>query len=405
MASFGFRQRPGTVMKKHLGWMIRLLIAVLGVGYILYTLSWSDQVWLPAGYVTEHGAVEDENGSSFEITAITDVGYMIGFKKSLDSKEHRKDRYARRTLISFAELGPGEDQPQFKPSFITILKQSNATLLILGSLLFIPIVLLATLRWWVLMRARRIPIGLGRVGRLALAGYFFNLCMPGTTGGDVMKAYYAAKGTHQRADAVVSIGIDRLCGLVGLVLLVGLIGLFSLHDPLIRKLTIAMWCGLVAVIAAAWLYTSPTLRRRLRLGAKLSKLPGANTLRKLDSWVSAYRHHLGALVTAIGLSLLIHLGLASAMVLAGFALGIEQPWLYLLTTIPIVFVLWSLPVSGPLGLGPLDYVAVQLIVAGGSASAQLVLMMFVAYRLYLVGAGLVGALALMGLGGKGAIRS
>lgn len=381
-------------MKKHLGWMIRLLIAALGVGYILYTLSWSDQVGLPAGYTLGEGIHGGEAGQHYEILSETEEAYEL--MPPTDGMGHGPDA----KWIAKSELGTGDNQPHFKPSFITILKQSNATLLIAGSLLFIPIVLLATLRWWVLMRARGIPVGLGRVGRLALAGYFFNLCMPGTTGGDVMKAYYAAKGTRQRADAVVSIGIDRLCGLVGLVLLVGLIGLFSLHDPLIRKLTIAMWCGLVAAIAIAWLYTSPTLRRRMRLGAKLSKLPGVNTLRKLDAWVSAYRHHLGALVTAIGLSLLIHLGLASAMVLAGFALGIEQPWLYLLTTIPIVFVLWSLPVSGPLGLGPLDYVAVQLIVGSSTTTAQLALMMFVAYRLYLVAVGLIGSLALLGLGGK-----
>lgn len=381
-------------MKKHLGWLIRLFIALLGVGYILYALSWSDQIYLPAGYEVAPGIKGGEAGQAYRVWDESDQAYLIGPSPDAEGKP------TTREWIEIAELGTGDDQPQFKPSVFTIVKQSNVTLLIIGSLLFIPIVLLATLRWWVLMRARGIPVGLGRVGRLALAGYFFNLCMPGTTGGDVMKAYYAAKGTRQRADAVVSIGIDRLCGLVGLALLVGIIGLFSLHDPMIRKLTIVMWCGLLAFIAAAWLYTSPALRSRVRLGAKLGKLPGANMLRKMDAWVSAYRNHVGALLTAIGLSLVIHLLLASAMVLAGFALGIEQPWLYLLTTIPIVFVLWSLPVSGPLGLGPLDYVAVQLIITGSATTAQQALMMFVAYRLYLVAVGLIGSLALLGLGSR-----
>ncbi|MEO0475147.1 MAG: lysylphosphatidylglycerol synthase transmembrane domain-containing protein, partial [Planctomycetota bacterium] len=302
--------------------------------------------------------------------------------------------------IAKTELGTADDQPQFKPSFVTILGQADTTRLVFGGLLLIPVVLIATVRWWVLMRARGIQVGLARVGRLALAGYFFNLCMPGTTGGDVMKAYYAAKGTDQRADAVVSIGIDRLCGLVGLVLLVGLLGLLSLDDPLILKITIAMWSGLAALITVAWLYTSPTLRNKLRLGAKLGKLPGSKLLRNLDAWVSAYRRHLGSLAAAVGLSVLIHLGVAIAMASAGFALGIDQPLVILMSMIPIVLMLWSLPVSGPLGLGPLDYVAVLLIVGSSQTTDQQALMMFVAFRLYLVAVGLIGSLALLGLGNR-----
>lgn len=371
-------------MKKHLGWMIRMLIAALGVAYILYTLSWSDQVYLPAGYRMGEGF---KGGQSYVIV-----------QESVDAYELRPLGEADSQWVQKSELGTGDDQPQFKPSFITIIKQADGVRLLVGSLFFFPIVLLASLRWRVLMCARGIDVGLSRVGRLTLAGYFFNLCMPGTTGGDVMKAYYAAKSTDQRADAVVSIGIDRLCGLVGLILIVGLIGLFSLDDPLIGKLTIAMWGILIGLIAMAWLYTSPAIRSRLKLGAKLGQLPGSKIIRNLDAWVSAYRRHLGALATAIGLSLPVHISLVSAMALAGFALGVDQPLLYLVSTIPIVLILWSLPVSGPLGLGPLDYVAVQFIVGSSGTSDQQALMMFVAFRLYLVAVGLIGSLALLGLG-------
>lgn len=379
-------------MKKHLGWMARMLIATLGVAYILYTLSWSDQVWLPAGYVSAKGHAGAEAGQLYRVIEEVEDGYYIR------SPDHDPNDTQGVDWISKAEFGNGIDQPEFRPSFVRIIRESDKTLLIGGGLLFIPVVLLATLRWFLLMRARGIDVRIGRVARLTLAGYFFNLCMPGTTGGDVMKAYYAAKDTDQRADAVVSIAIDRLCGLVGLILIVALIGLFSLDDPLIRKLTIAMWCLLIGLVSGAWLYTSPAIRHRLRLGAKLGNLPGATVLRKLDAWVSAYRRHLGALASAIALSLFIHACVASAMSLAGFAIGVDQPWLYLMGTVPIVLILWSLPVSGPLGLGPLDYVAVQLIVGSSITSDQQALMMFVAFRLYLVAVGLLGSLALMGLG-------
>ena len=232
-----------------------------------------------------------------------------------------------------------------------------------------------------------------------MAGLFFNLCMPGTTGGDVMKAYYAARSTDQRGDAVVSVMVDRVCGLLGLILLVGVVGLFSLHDPLISKLVIAMWAGFAALIVFGLLYTSPRLREKLKFKERLSWLPGVGLLKKVDGWVAAYRNHLGTLASAIALSMPMHLGLAGAMVLAGYALGIDQPLLYLLGTVPVVFLLWSLPISGPLGLGPLDYVAVQLIIGtSDSTTAQQAVVMFVAYRLYAVVMGLCGSAALIGSG-------
>lgn len=371
--------------------MVRTLIAVVGVGYILYSLSWSDRVALPAGFELTSEVTGGLDGASYVVWEESEDAYLVG------PANGGVDKPTVREWILKTEFKPGRDNPQFQPSFITILTQSNVPLLLTGGCLLIPIIALASLRWWVLMRARGIDVSLSSVCRLTLVGYFFNLCMPGTTGGDVLKAFYIAKGTSMRGDAVISIGIDRLCGLVGLVLLVGLIGLFSWHDPLLQTITLAMWGGLLAASVLAGFYTSVTIRKRLNLGHKLRLLPCVSAMRKVDEWIRVYRQHLGTIVCAIALSLPIHLGFASAMMLSGYALGIDQPALYLLSTIPVVLILWSLPVSGPLGLGPLDIVAVHLIVGSSLTSEQQALMMFVTFRLYLVAAGLLGAAALIGL--------
>lgn len=377
-------------MKKHLGWAVRMLIAAAGVGYILYTLNWSDQVWLPAGYEVQPGIHGGEDGRRYSVIKDHGKSYTIGVPPDSQGTGPDWGEIAKADLVT---SGQG---PRFEPSFLTLIGQANGPLLAGGLLVFAPVFLIGSLRWLALMRARGIEIGFGRVYRLTMAGAFFNLCMPGTTGGDVMKAYYAAKGTHQRADAVVSVAVDRACGLIGLILLAGVVGLFSLEDPLLRKITTVMWVGLFSVVFIAWLYTSPTVRARLRLGGLIGKVPGAALLRKLDALVAAYRNHVGALLSGIGLSLPIHLSLAFSMVLAGYALGLDQPMLYLLGIVPVVLMLWSLPVSGPLGLGPLDYVAVQLVIGASDNSAQQAVMMFVAYRLYAVVIGLCGSLALLG---------
>lgn len=372
-------------MKKHLGWVVRLLIAAAGVGYILYTLNWTSAITFP-------------DGSRLMISEVD--GDWLTPAKPADGIEGISivDGRVRR-----APLETGDpDKPRFNPSFLVIVREAELGLLLAGLCVFAPVFLIGAMRWTVLMRARGIDAGYWRAYRLTMAGQFFNLCMPGTTGGDVMKAYYAAKGTRQRADAVVSVAIDRACGLVGLVLLVAIAGLFSLDDPLIRRLTIGMWLALVGLLLVVGLYASNSLRARLRLGDTLGKVPGAGALRKLDALVKAYSHHVGALAKAIALSLPIHLCLALSMALAGYALGVDRPIVFLLGTIPIVLLLWSLPISGPLGLGPLDIVAVQLIAGEGSATAQQAVMMFVAYRLFAVAVGLAGSLSLLGAGAPSA---
>lgn len=368
-------------MKKHLGWVLRLLIAAAGIGYILYTLNWSSTVQLPDG-----GSLEVASVGRGAVVLAEPPAEAIG----VPVRDRRIDRGALETGLP--------DKPRLEPSFLVIVGEADTSLLLGGLAVFAPVFLIGSLRWAVLMRARGIEAGFWRAYRLTMAGQFFNLCMPGTTGGDVMKAYYAAKGTQQRADAVVSVAIDRVCGLIGLMLLVAVIGLFMLEDPLIRRVTIGMWLALVGLLLAASLYASRSLRARVRLGGLVGRVPGAGALRKLDALVAAYRNHLGALGAAIGLSLPVHICLALSMAMAGYALGVERPLLYLMGTIPIVLMLWSLPVSGPLGLGPMDIVAVQLIAGDGQATAQQAVMMFVAYRLFSVVLGLSGALALLGSG-------
>lgn len=379
--------------KQRLGWALRMLIAAVGIGYILYTLDWTDRVWLPPGYaLVAEGVRGGDEGAALRVFEETESAYRIGLAP--DRHGHGPDQ----AWIDKARFDSGEGSPRFEPSFITLVGNADRPRLLGGVVCFGLVFLVGALRWNILMRARGIEARYPQTLRLTMAGQFFNLCMPGSTGGDVMKAYYVSKSTHQRADAVVSVAVDRVCGLVGLILVVCIAGLFSLDDPLLRRLCLAMWVVLGCIVLGASLYASKSVRARLRLGGLIGRLPGAGALRKLDALVAAYRNHVGALLSGIGLSVLVHLGLSSAMILAGFALGVEQPLLYLLGTVPIVLMLWSLPVSGPLGLGPLDYVAVQIIVGSSETTAQQALVMFVAYRLYAVAVGLLGATTLFGGG-------
>ena len=74
-----------------------------------------------------------------------------------------------------------------------------------------------------------------------------NSFMPGSTGGDVVKAYYAAKHTIWRTRAILSVLIDRALGLLALIVLGGVMASLQFNVPDCRRIAIACGATLVRV--------------------------------------------------------------------------------------------------------------------------------------------------------------
>lgn len=362
-------------MKKHMGLIFRLTIAVAGITYLILILNWSNRVVLP-------------DGASYRVSAIS--------QETLTLEGVPADHPALSATMPRATLETGDpDHPRFEPSVTTTVREADAGLLLLGLGLLSPIYLIGSARWYLLMRVRGMSVTPGKTFRLTMVGVFFNMCMPGATGGDLMKAYYAAKGSSQRSVAVMSVVVDRACGLLGLVLLVAMLGLTMLDHPVVRKITVLMWAGLMGVLLFTWVYSHPVLRRKTGFDWLMKRMPGGAMLRNLDSAAVAYGQHKGALAGAVLMSMPIHLLVALSIATAGYALGITQPMGYLLGTVPVAVLVGALPISGPLGLGPMDAVTVGLLADGVHATGHQVAMMMVVYRGYAVVLGLLGAIGLL----------
>jgi len=82
------------------------------------------------------------------------------------------------------------------------------------------VILVSIVRWHLLLEVAGAAVGWARTAQLAVAGLFFNSVLPGVMGGDVMRAFWAARDAPQaRAAAVVSILLERILGLAATVLL------------------------------------------------------------------------------------------------------------------------------------------------------------------------------------------
>ncbi len=378
-------------MKKLISITLRLLLAAAGIGYIVFTLSWQDRVVIPEGYTFADGTVADQ-----EMTLRVSSEEPDGWWTLLT--HGGSDRV--RVHIPTDEMTA--DQPRFKPGIVSMLRSSDTRLLLFGLALILPVFPIQAFRWWLLMRCRGMQVPYTRAIRLTMVGLFFNFCMPGMTGGDVIKAYYAAKGSGARGIAVMSVIFDRITGLLGLILLAGIAGLVMLAqggpDPDVRGLvstvTLLIWLGFAGALITPIFYFSRHVRSAIRLDRLFAKLGPEHILVRIDEAASAYRDHKRVIFTAVLISLPVHICQALATTLAGYALGMDLPVELMLTVLPVVFLAGSVPLTYQ-GLGVMEALVVAMLLPSPLADANQLVSMLVMIRLFLVAYALIGAVMML----------
>jgi uncharacterized protein (TIRG00374 family) len=84
---------------------------------------------------------------------------------------------------------------------------------LIAFLCYLGAVVLTLLRWYVLVRAQDLPFRVYDAIRLGLVGLFFNTFLPGSVGGDIIKAAVLAREQSRRTVAVATVIMDRLIAL------------------------------------------------------------------------------------------------------------------------------------------------------------------------------------------------
>ena len=98
-------------------------------------------------------------------------------------------------------------------------------------------------RWFYLVRVIEPSFRFSATMLLGLIGMVFNLVIPGAVGGDLIKAAYLVRMRIRKTQAVASMVIDRVVGLLGLFILAAIAGGFAwqLAPTDVRKLIMAAW--------------------------------------------------------------------------------------------------------------------------------------------------------------------
>jgi uncharacterized membrane protein YbhN (UPF0104 family) len=260
----------------------------------------------------------------------------------------------------------------------------NVALWLLAVAAYAAIQALSSLRWRMLARVQGYDGPLGAFVAYYFIGMFFNLVLPTSVGGDVVRVWYLANrdGTGpregRRMAALVCVMAERVNGVLVLVVLACVAAAFS-PTPLPPWLA-----GGVAVIGATsvcCVAALPALNRLFEKYPRVGGHPRLAHLRRLLAGSLAYGEHPALVFNVTALSVVVQVGNVVVVWLIGVALGLPiSPWYYGVL-VPLVTLLTLLPVSVN-GMGLREAGTVLLLAPLGVGEADAVTLSFLTFAVY-----------------------
>jgi glycosyltransferase 2 family protein len=221
-----------------------------------------------------------------------------------------------------------------------------------------------------LLRTQSIHIGIPAIIKLYYLGLYYNNVMPGSVGGDLLKAWYVTKHTDRRFEGVLSVVVDRVVGLATTLLIAAsaaaciLIaeGHFTVrHDSgasAARRspqalVSTVLWIGLVLVLLflASLLY--PRSRAWLKRMANRLATDWRTWVAKGKKAAAVYCSKPLTILWTILLTVVGQGVVVVAFWYLGGQLGIKAGLAYYLLIFPATWVLGAVPISIA-GLGVLE---------------------------------------------------
>jgi uncharacterized protein (TIRG00374 family) len=256
----------------------------------------------------------------------------------------------------------------------TMLARANPWLIAAALAIFPMTFVVTTLRWHALMAAVGIHVTRTRAFVLNMVGAFYNTFMPGSTGGDVIKAIYASRQTPHKTRAVLCVLVDRAIGLLALIAMGGAVAALrwlatrQTPDPATiacRNVALTCLAVIVCMLAGAVLFFSERTRKRFGLDWVLRRLPKQDLVWKAMETMALYRQRPGLVVWALLITLPVHITVVVSAMLCGMAFGLDLTPGYYFVVVPVVVLVGSVPVS-PQGAGVMEFFAILLLSRQGA---------------------------------------
>jgi len=274
-------------------------------------------------------------------------------------------------------------------ALVQVLRKMNLWIFAAVLGVFILSQLIIALRWWLLLRAQSVFIKYWTAVRLFLMGWFYNNFMPGSVGGDFVRAWYVTRHTDKKFQAALSVFVDRAIGLfTTLLIAVFCYGIFlSGRQPIIsyspkegllggvftHKWLVAAVAAAVAALLAVTVLYRPANPRLAKLFSSI-RTPVITVFAKFKNAAVMYFTSSGTILVAVAMTVFLQITVITAFWFLGMSMGIDAGVKYYYVFFTLTWVLGPVPVS----IGGAVVVEAALVwlftnVAGVAAEAALAL--------------------------------
>jgi uncharacterized membrane protein YbhN (UPF0104 family) len=233
------------------------------------------------------------------------------------------------------------------------------------------------LRWILLLRASAVPVAPATAASIFLISSFVGSFLPAGVGGDAARAYGLARGHAAASEALASVAVDRVLGILALMAL-GVFGTLMVSTGAEGangssrawlnsgwRLALGVSALVVACVGAFW-------ADRIVRAVTPSRLHGGPIARRVlavSDAISRYRGRRSVLVHVTLLSIVVQLLRIIQAYLLGLGLHMSVPFRYYLFFMPIGLLMLLLPISVS-GFGLPQGVIVWLLRPVGVADEQ-----------------------------------
>ena len=248
---------------------------------------------------------------------------------------------------------------QGRERFAEGINQANIYFFILSFLIGLTVHFSSTVKWYMLLRAHSMIVSFGRVFAYYMIGQFYNLLLPTSVGGDVVRAYELGRYTGRKADALASVFVERYTGILVLLVLSAVAVIVNLNIFNIPLITVSLTIFTFGLGGLGWIvidrrpfeWLRSITSGRIKLGAVFAKIE------KMQDAVNKYKKNKNALLWAFINSFIFYFLAVLNIYITARVFSIQVDFKAIVIATPIIMLIMNIPISiGNLGLMEFAYV-------------------------------------------------
>ncbi len=222
-------------------------------------------------------------------------------------------------------------------------------------------ILCCCLRWFLIIRIQKLSQSFPSIISLTLIGNFFNTFMPGSVGGDLIKAWYiAGREPEKRTRAVFSVLIDRVLGLGVIVCYSAVTLLFFTQwlkgNSQLQITAVVVWIFSSSCLLFSLCFFWPSFWRFSIVNKGLALLHKKRRIGEITDSIMTFKDQFPTVAASILLSIFSVLGTILFNIYLGNLLNINLTYAQYFFIIPLALTASAIPLlPGGLGTGQVAF--------------------------------------------------